>query len=571
MAKYCAKCGKTLPDGVEICTACAAGETNAGAAAPFTRLTSETEIWKDNSQSAKRRTPIKEKYSTNKLVVITTIIVVLILGALSFVMTRPAVRVFTALNSDNYDKALTIFSEKLDAADAPAIIVKKLQKNAQGVYSALMEGSITAEEGEGEFAKIFAFTKNNSQLNETYTAYGQLRESRAFFEEASLSESNGDFLAASDLYKKVIGEDNRYAQAQEAIKRCIDSYAEKVTDEAKICIEEENFDNAIVLLKQADNELRARDAFSSRVDSLLANCFEKYEEYIAKEAANLAEIEEYDNAAALITAYYEAYGRENEVLSDALKEYKSLAEKQIITMAVEKSDEFYAQESYTEAFAELDFASENPDVAEAMKVPVVTLENRFASDMMARAAIEFDEDVMNAEAAAQIVKDALAIRELPKLEAYYKYLENLIPLDLNATTNCEKDGVIYRNTTEFECVDGTDYTDGWMWGENRSSVTYKLDGEYSIFCGVFAVRRAEGAQKQANFEVWLDGKLEYTSDILYATESKMPFEIDVTGVGELKIVFYANYQTSAAEGGYCCHGLCTPVVVKIPETFIYED
>ena len=49
MAKYCAKCGKTLPDGVEICPTCTSGDSNVGAAALFTRLTSETEIWKDNS------------------------------------------------------------------------------------------------------------------------------------------------------------------------------------------------------------------------------------------------------------------------------------------------------------------------------------------------------------------------------------------------------------------------------------------------------------------------------------------------------------------------------------------
>jgi len=571
MAKYCAKCGKTLPDGVEVCSACSGEDNSRSAAAPFTRLTSETEVWKDNSQSAKRRTPIKERYSTNKLVVLTTIVVVLILGALSFVMTRPAVRVRTALNSENYEKALSVFNESFSANDVPAIVSRKLQKTASETYSALMEGTITAEDGEAVFERLFSFTKSDAAINETYTAYYELSKSREVFEEAALSESNGEYLEAADLYRLVIEADSRYVEAQEAISRCIDSYSADIVSQARAFMDEDDFDGAIALLKQAEEELHSRDSFSSQIDELMIKCFDKYESYIALESANLAEIEEYEGAAALISDYYAAYGRESETLSEALREYEHLAQKKIISTAVEKSDEFYEQESYAEAFAELDLAAENPDIAEAMEVPITSLEERFASDMLAKAAIEFDEDVMNAEAAAQIVKDAIAIRSLPKLEAYCKYLENLIPLDLNATTNYEKEGVIYRNNTDFECVDGTNYTDGWIWGEDDSSATYKLGGEYSTFSGVFAVRRAEGAQKQANFEVWLDGELVYTSDILYATESKMPFEIDVTGADEMKIVFYANYETSGTEGGYCCHGLCSPLVVKIPETFIYED
>ena len=46
MAKYCVKCGKTLPDGVEICPDCNAAAAQEREAALFTHMTSDAEVWK---------------------------------------------------------------------------------------------------------------------------------------------------------------------------------------------------------------------------------------------------------------------------------------------------------------------------------------------------------------------------------------------------------------------------------------------------------------------------------------------------------------------------------------------
>ena len=45
MAKYCVKCGKALPDGVEICPDCnAAAAQEEKEAALFTHMTSDAEV-----------------------------------------------------------------------------------------------------------------------------------------------------------------------------------------------------------------------------------------------------------------------------------------------------------------------------------------------------------------------------------------------------------------------------------------------------------------------------------------------------------------------------------------------
>ena len=46
MAKYCVKCGKALPDGVEICPDCNAAAAQEREAALFTHMTPDAEVWK---------------------------------------------------------------------------------------------------------------------------------------------------------------------------------------------------------------------------------------------------------------------------------------------------------------------------------------------------------------------------------------------------------------------------------------------------------------------------------------------------------------------------------------------
>ena len=62
--------------------------------------------------------------------------------------------------------------------------------------------------------------------------------------------------------------------------------------------------------------------------------------------------------------------------------------------------------------------------------------------------------------------------------------------------------------------------------------------------------------------MWCDGELKYTSETLHAASESQSFAWDVSGCGELKIIFHCDYQVSTTENGYCYHGICTPVLTK---------
>jgi hypothetical protein len=64
MAKYCVTCGKTLPDGVEICPSCSTPATESDAAL-FTRITADTEVWKEPED--KRKKPRRRRSRTQRV------------------------------------------------------------------------------------------------------------------------------------------------------------------------------------------------------------------------------------------------------------------------------------------------------------------------------------------------------------------------------------------------------------------------------------------------------------------------------------------------------------------------
>ena len=103
-----------------------------------------------------------------------------------------------------------------------------------------------------------------------------------------------------------------------------------------------------------------------------------------------------------------------------------------------------------------------------------------------------------------------------------------------------------------------------MWGRDEAYIIYELDAEYDVFEAAFAVRGEAEDDKSAYFEIWFDGEKAYTSETL-DSDDELPVtsvSVDVTGVKELKIVFYCDYEASPSENGYSYHGICKPIVYR---------
>ena len=576
MPKYCDKCGKPLPDGVEICPDCSAERAQEDEAALFTRMTSETEVWKSSEPAKKSRLAKKVRSNRSKIVMYSGAAVLIALAAFLILFFRPEARVLRELNKGEIESAYELFwssralcekerSEKLDSV---------LLKTAEKLNSAYANHELDADTAASELSMLGGFGDGAAELLEpVYAEFRGFNSSQIRMDAAETLFSDGDFLAAREAYLQVDESDAFYDEAQEKAGRCLVRYGESVGEEAERLMDEDKYPEAIAALKAGNDTLYTYDTFSETIDTLLPECYDRYEQYILDEAAALAALEDFDGALARVRSGMEDFEEVREALTGAEEDYFLKARDKHIEGAKTRSDAFYEQGSIAEAFAELETvreqAEENVEGADAL---IAALEARYTEDTCRKAEEAFARERDKLPDAITILDDALEIRELDGILACREELACYLPLSLAEAEYYAKSGTVFRNDGDFESLDGTKYKDGWIWGENGAELSFALDGAYDEFTCAFAVRRDDDTEAGGSFEVWCDGERVLESETLHHPDKTSEnYTVDVSGCSELKLVFLCDYEVSTVESGYCYHGLCDAIATKnIPETWKWE-
>jgi tetratricopeptide (TPR) repeat protein len=335
-------------------------------------------------------------------------------------------------------------------------------------------------------------------------------------------------------------------------------------------MEQNDYPGALALLKEG-NETLSRDygTFSESIDALLPVCYDRYEAFLLTEAKNLADLEDYEAAAAKIRNAAGDFPTEREALTAALTGYEDDARQKRLRSAGARADDAYAAGSYVEAFEILEKFMTLPDEdVEGTKELLAALEQRFVEDNCSHAEEVFDGRRENLEEAIAILDWALDQRELEEISAYRDHLMEYLPLNLTEAEFAGKEGVVFRNTGDFEALNGKTYSDGWVWGADGAELTFRPDGAYDLLECKFVTRRDDEVEATGWFEVWCDGECVFTSEkLVHPQVDGQSVEVDITGCDELKLVFRCDYEVSTAESGYCYHGMCNPTLTKnIEET-----
>ncbi len=564
MAKYCIKCGKALPEGVEICPDCnALGQSEADAAL-FTMLTSSAEIWRESDEDEKRKQARAEKLRKNKKkIVIGCVAGVLVLAiAFALLFFMPVSRVVRHLDNGEYSEALAVYNEKLSDTQPSERTRAKLLGAAERVLAALAAREITDSEAVAAMGDLCAFGSFTDELfadvlrelDKLYTSSENMSKAGELF-------ANGEYLAACDSYLMVAESDALYADAQIKAEECLEAYAQIVLAEAAELVDAEEYTAAIECLKAGDSVLGGYGSFSAEIDAKIEDCYNLYEEYILSTAEALAATEDYVSARETVRVCVEDYGYSTEALVAALEEYSALADKQLVRNTIAAAEGLYVTGSHAEAFAALEAIIEGlgeEDEAD-VEAAIADFEVRFGEAVCEKAEADYGGDRHKVADVIEYLNFALSIRELDVIEDKIDELEKFLPFDLIVDAYSEKNGEVNRNSTGFKTVQGTNY-DKWMWGRDESYIVFELDAEYDVFEAVFAVRGAADDDKSAYFEIWLDGEKAYTSYTLESDSeySALAVEVDVTGVKVMKIVFYCDYEASPTENGYSYHGICIP-------------
>lgn len=563
MAKYCSKCGRALPEGVERCSVCHAQEGESEAAL-FTQMTAKTEVWKDPEQPEKERAKRgKKPGAREKLLIYAGAVLLVALTAFIIIFTQPGSRIKRAIRSGDYEKAASLYNEKYAGEErrGDASIGQALEKKAEELCLAYENGEIGESEAQSQFDSLYSFSLNKEGLDASYARYEKLKSTRSAMSRAEGLIISEKYLEACGLLLEIPEDDAKYESARLRAWDCIELYSRDVLERAGELAWQSDYSAAIDLLREGNEALKDYDTFSSAIDEKLEEYFGSYEAHALAEAENLAGIEEYGNAMNLIQSCIDCIGDETEKLTAALERYAELARGKTASDAVRRADEFYAQGQYTDAFFELESTADRMEETHELDTALERLEKRFASDMLTKAEETLGGERENIDAAVDVLDQAMLIRALAELDNYRDELESLRPLSLVQAQYKEREGDVYRSESEFETTGGTTYSDGWIWGGNGDHIIYELDGRYDLLEGTLA-KRGGDASLGGCFEVWCDGELRYASERLYAGSETQSFACDVSGCSELKIVFQCDYAVSTTEDGYCYHGVCTPVLTK---------
>ena len=568
MAKYCDKCGKALPEGVEICPDCnkEAAETEA---ALFTRITAETEVWKD--EKAKPERPKRTRSEKEKIGAVLAAVLVLAFLVFSIAFTRPAPRVARAVRQGDYDRAVEIYwnSEKLTTGERVPSIDKAMLKEAEELCAQFAAQQIEADAAATGLSKLGTLGDGAEELlSDYYADFRALCSSRDRMADAEKLYRNGEYLNARAEYLQVVPEDCLYAEAQEKAEQCLTSYADQVLEKVDALLANDDYPAAFAELKTGNLTLEEYGTFSPAIDAKQEKCMADYEQYLLAGAKNLSELGDNAAAAELLRAGIEEYEMTSDAMQKAMDTYLKLSRSDVIKAARARAEEQYEAGEYADAFAELDALLDTLDGDTAdIAAEIEDLEAQFAADRIMTAEKIFGGDRETLAEALALLDEATEIRPLEDITVYREEIGQYLPLNLESADTLEKEGTVFRSSAVFESVDGTNYDQGWIWGENGSAVSFQLDGAYDEFVADFCVRRADNKNANSYFELYCDGVQVYKSATLYHWQKNViNVAVDISGCDVLKIVFTNDYQVSTAEDGYCYHGLCTPLVQKtMPE------
>ena len=568
MAKYCAKCGKVLPDGVEICPDCHVAATEDGAAL-FTRMTAETEVWKTPAEAKKKERPKRTQIQKQTLAYVIAAVAIVVVAVCLILYVQPANRVARALRAGQYDRAMELYwSEKSLASGAhDEQIGREVLRSAERVLDAFANHEMGAEEAASALSRMGTLGGNAEALLadviEDFRALSASQDHMAHAERLSL---NGDYLAAREEYLLVIESDAFYPEAQEMAAACLDRYADSVLNIANVYIQSGDYAAAIQELESGEQTLLGYDVYNEKIDFKLDATYTLFEEYLLTEAGNLAAKEDYSGAVDLLRKNMERFDYETTALTAAVDRYLELAKNKTLADASDEADRLYAARRYTDAFALLDETRTAPGVVtEDADTVIAALEARFAEDQIAAAEKLFNGNRDKLPTAVELIKAALKIRDLEELQTYLDDISHYLPVSL-AELKYDPDtrkGTILRSTSEFEGLDGTVYTGGWIWGESGAELTFQMDGNYDLLEGTLAVRRDEEVSASGHFEVYCDGKLVYESETLHHQDIKpLDISVDISGCDALTLRFITDYPVRTADNGYCYHGFCNPTITR---------
>ncbi len=439
------------------------------------------------------------------IVGILCIIIFIMSTGCSSVVSDPVQQVIDAINSSEYSTANEIYYEKISGNLSLENEVKaQLTKIISNAIESYNNGEMTYDEAVLildviERADIYSY----SSLSSSYTELENLQTSKNYYEQAVALEESGEYLDAYEAYEQVLSDDANYESAQEKSEDVLGTLLARLISEADELIASGDLDTAWINLYSYSNVYADSDEYWAELDLIYSTCMDTV---IADAEAYVAECS-YSVACDVLLNVYSSFNFEGEDLYDAeVTKVYSLWEAAVI----DEAEEAFGSEKDYEA----------------------------AIQVLQRCGLVTD-----------------AINE--KIAEYQEY----IPVSLTSLSYTRKGSYMWMNLSSYSsyCTDVSnntyDSTTVICPGARDTSgdntyVVYYLNAEYSTLTGTlyrpYCTLKFD-TDWTSTVQIYGDGVLLYeTSEITSDTYEPLDFEVDITGVREMKIVMSGTLREAVS-------------------------
>lgn len=423
---------------------------------------------------------IKSKISKKTVIIAGVAIIVVAVPIIYFSM--PSTKIIGYIKDGDYEEAMDLYDDNYKRGKGDFFLNNGLIGIAKKCEQDFINSKIKADDAFDLINGIRNMEVDDieDELDEIYSSISSLSYDRRLIEEAEEYFSDGNYLMAISSYNSLSKESPLYEGVAAKIEEAKGKYKSEVLAEVDSYIEKDSF----------------RDLTS----------------YVS---SNISDLDD------------------SELTSEIMNKYYSYLET--------KTNKFLSDDLYSDAVSNLyyaqDFFSDDKKIDEMLD----NIETNYVNSSLKKAEEAFNNG--NYEVAASTVQVAMEqVEENEQLSNKYNEYKAYLPAYINDLDYFNKYGDIYTNRSFDRVADNTgkEYgraycVDGWR---DAFSAEYLVNGNYTNFEGVCGVAYEERTAEDTKFfEVYGDGVLLYTSPTFTAGSLPTSFNINISNVKILKILY----------------------------------
>lgn len=515
---FCEKCGTELEGTEQFCAVCGnrivvdITENNVkinGNMNVNPQAVNNVALYNDsvssNTENTKRTSikPKKEKKKMSKaikvfLIILSVLLLLVVAAGVLFLLwyTGPEQKIIRALESENYEEAISLYQDNYDGDSEDIGDIKKtLLNRLETIKTEFVAGTMEYAVADMELGVIerMGISALQEAINEVRTEIQALNQSRTAFGIAEALFAEGSYAEALEQYKLVIEEDSNYENAKSKLTQAIEKYREKILKEADDYVQQGSYIEAIAKLQEGLN---------------IVSNDKKLQEQIA------------------------IYENENE---NMLKE-----------QALESASEYAAQNDLKQAITMLSGALERkPDDTE-LTAAYNTYCQQYVEGVIAEADAFVEQE--DYKGAIKCINEALKV--LPGEELLGSKLEEIennkpVPLsgmdainggwDWNVGTPTDPFGTTYSDVANYTII-----AVGSLGYAEEEYVEYRLYGEYKSLSFKVVAHSEIPEDGCGTVQVYADDTLIFTSEEIRRKTDMQSYTVDISSADYIKIVIKAD-------------------------------